>query len=431
MNRRQFLKRMGQGAVTAGAAWGFPTIVSAAAAGVGDRPSPSNRIAMAVLGIGWMGGANLDAFLNRDDVQVLAACDIFQPHLENGANKINAKYGDGGCSTYTDFRELLQRDDLDAICISLPDHWHAIPSVMAARAGLDIYGEKPLSYSLPEGRAMVNAMQRYGRIWQTGSWQRSRDNFHRACELVRNGRIGKVERVDVVLGGGHVDFDKTGNQKEPQPVPPGFDWNMWLGPAPWAPYSPARAHKSWRWNLDYGSGMLLDWVGHHLDIAHWGLDLDHTGPVEIEGSMDFPEGLWNAPTTFGFKTRYANGIEMTIRSYGRGGTTWYGDKGSVFVTREALEATPDKILKEVIEPGEIHLTKSNDHYENFIHGIRTRQPTITPIETAHRSASVGHLCLVAGKLGRRVRWNPATEQFVNDAEADRLLGRAMRAPWHL
>lgn len=431
MNRREFLKKVGRGAAAVGITSGFPTIVSAAAVGSGSRPSPSNRITIAILGHGWMGSGNLDAFLGRDDVQVIAACDLYQPHLQSAAKKINDKYGDKGCATYTDFREMLQRKDLDAICISLPDHWHSIPAVMSARAGLDIYGEKPLSYSLPEGRAMVEAVEKYGRAWQTGSWQRSRDNFHQACELVRNGRIGKVHRVEVVLGGGHSDFDGTRDQDEPVPVPEGLDWDMWLGPAPWAPYCPARVHKNWRWNLDYGSGMLLDWVGHHVDIAHWGLGFDHTGPVEVQGTMDLPEGIWNAPEQFEFNTRYANGIEMVIRSRGRGGTTWFGDKGSIFVTRGEIEADPPTILKQIIEPGEIRLTKSTDHYANFIESIRTRQPAITPIETAHRSASVGHICLVAGKLGRKVRWNPDSEEFVNDPDANRLLGRAMRAPWHL
>lgn len=431
MNRREFLKTLSRGAMAAGVTWGFPTIVSASALGKGGRPAPSNRIVLGALGIGWMGTGNLTEFLNHEDVQVVAVCDVDQEHLDAARSRVDGHYGNSDCAAYKDFREMYARGDLDAVTIALPDHWHAIPAILAARAGMDIYGEKPFSYSLPEGRAMVEAVKRHGRVWQTGSWQRSRENFHQACELVRNGRIGKVHRVEIVLGGGHPDFAGTRDRKEVEPVPAGLDWDMWLGPAPWAPYAPARVHKNWRWNLDYGSGMLLDWVGHHLDIAHWALGFDETGPVEIEGTIDHPEGIWNAPKTFEFLCRYANGVEMQIKSSGRGGARWIGDKGSIFVTRGVIESDPPGLLKEPIGPGELRLPRSTDHYQNFIDAVRTRQDAITPAETAHRSASVGHVCLVAGKLGRKVRWNPELEQFVNDPEADRLLSRPARGPWHL
>lgn len=432
MNRRTFLKKIGRGALAAGAAWGFPAIVPASALGRDGRPAPSNRITMAALGLGWMGGANLNAFLGKEEVQVVALCDIYPPHLEAALKKVNEHYKNQDCATYTDFREMIGRGDLDAIMIALPDHWHAIPAIMAARAGLDIYGEKPLSHNLPEGRAMVEAVTRYGRVWQTGSWQRSRSDFHKACELVRNGRIGRVRKIEVGLGGGHPDFDGTGHRVLPEPIPEGFDYDMWLGPAPYAEYCPARVHKTWRWNLDYGGGMLLDWVGHHVDIAHWAMGYDETGPVEVEGTFTWPTGLWNAPTEFDFTCRYADGVVMEVTSRRhRGGTKWIGDDGWVFVTRGAIEAHPASLLNEVIGPEEIRLPRSEDHYQNFLDSIRTREPTITPCETAHRSASVGHVCMVAGKLERKVRWNPELERFVDDPEADRLLSRPMRSPWHL
>lgn len=432
MNRRDFLKKMSQGAVAAGAAWGFPTIISAAALGKDGRVAPSNRIVMGALGLGWMGGANLNAFLGKDEVQMIALCDIDPGHLKAATDKVNKHYDDQGCATYTDFRELIGRGDLDAITIALPDHWHAIPAIMSAQAGLDIYGEKPLSYSLPEGRAMCNAMERYGRIWQTGSWQRSRGDFHKACELVRNGRIGRVSRIEVGISGNHVDFDGTKDRFMPEPIPEGFDYEMWLGPAPYAEYCPARVHKSWRWVSDYGGGMLLDWIGHHGDIAHWGMDYDRTGPVEIEGTMGWPDGFWNAPNSFDFTCRYADGVEMEISSTRfKGGTKWIGDKGTVFVTRGEFETSPSSLMTEVIGPGEVRLKKSDDHYKDFLDSVRTREPTLTPCETAHRSASVGHLCMAAGKVGRKLNWNPDTEQFLNDDEANRLLSRPMRSPWHL
>lgn len=431
MDRRRFLKTVGRGALAAGAAWGFPTIVPASAVGKGARPAPSNRIVVGALGLGWMGGSNLKAFLDRDQVQVVALCDIDQNHLNAARNKVNESYGDEGCAVHHDWRELIGRGDLDAVTIALPDHWHAIPAIAAARAGLDIYGEKPLSYSLPEGRAMCEAVKRYGRIWQTGSWQRSTENFHRACELVRNGRIGQVRRIEVGLGSGHVPFDGMGDRKSPEPVPEGFDYEAWLGPAPWAPYCPARTHKNWRWCMDYGGGLLLDWVGHHLDIAHWAMGYDHTGPVEIEGTIDSPEGIWNAPKEYDFTCRYADGVEIHISSRLKGGTKWIGDNGWVFVTRGVIDAGPKSILDERIGPGEERVYKSSNHYDNFLECIRTRRETITPCETAHRSASVAHLCLAAGKLQRRLRWNPDTEQFVNDPEAQTVLHRTMRSPWHL
>ncbi len=432
MNRRQFLKRMSVAAV--GAA-GFPSIVPASVLGKSGATAPSNRIVMAGIGFGMMGIPNMRSFLEKDEVQWVAVCDVDENNLRQARDIVNVKYGNKSCAVYHDFRELYRRKDIDAVSIALPDHWHAIPVIAAAQAGLDIYGEKPLSHDLLEGRAMCNAVKRYNRIWQTGSWQRSVANFHRACELVRNGRIGKVLKVEVGLPSGHTDFGRTAGQETIEPPPATLDYDFWIGPAPYAPYCPARVHKNWRWIMDLGGGQLMDWVGHHVDIAHWGLDFDNTGPVEIEGYGEFPRrGLWNSPTRYYLQAKYADGTPMTIAGGHReirGGTKWIGEFGWIWVNRGGLEAQPSHILNDFIGPDETRLTKSRDHHQNFLDCVKSRRQTITPIEVAHRSASVGHLGVIAMELGRKIHFNPETETIIDDPEATRLLSRAYRSPWQL
>lgn len=432
MKRREFLKAAGQALAGIGLAGGFPAIVPASALGRGGSVAPSNRVVMGSVGIGWMGASNTQSFLEQPDVQMVAICDLEKSIRDEWKAKVDAKYGDEGCTVYTDWRELMDRDDLDAVTLALPDHWHAIPAIWAARKGLDVYGEKPFSRTLGEGRAMVNALEQYGRVWQTGSWQRSRDNFHQACELVRNGRVGKIVRVEVGINGGQHDFQGTGHQKTPMEVPAGFDYDMWLGPAPYAPYAPARIHKNWRHILDYGGGMLLDWVGHHVDIAHWGLGLDDTGPVQIEATGYLPSGLWNAPTTFDVKSKYANGIEFNIGSHLGSGTRWIAEDGTwLHVNRGYIKASDPKILEERIGADEIQLRRSLDHHADFLTSVKTRRVTITPAETAHRSASTGHLGLIAIQTGRKLKFDPVKETFVNDPGANEYLHQSMRAPWML
>jgi hypothetical protein len=281
---------------------------------------------------------------------------------------------------------------------------------------------------------MVDAVQRYKRIWQTGSWQRSQGRFRRACELVINGRVGKVSRVEVGLPTGGA----SGNPPV-SPVPEGLDWDFWLGPAPWRPfmkYSGQAPHWDWRWIMDFSGGQLTDWAGHHIDIAHWGLGLDRTGPVEIEGQGDYPaDGVYDTPTAYKFTCKYANGVTMTVANdqqvpHGMG-TCWYGDKGWVHVNRSGLWAEPAGILEEVIGPDETHLYESRDHTQNFLDCVKTREETVTPIDIAWRSITVGHLGEIAMLLGRKVHWDPDKIQFVGDDEATRLMSRPMRSPWHL
>jgi len=432
MKRRQFLKTL---PLAVAGATGFPTIVRASALGRSGAIAPSNRIVMAGIGFGMMGLPNMKAFLSKDEVQWVAVCDLDEKHLFEARDIVNEKYGHTDCATYKDFRELFLRRDLDAVSIAVPDHWHAILAISAARAGFDIYGEKPLTHSLREGRALSDAIKRYGRVWQTGSWQRSVENFHQACELVRNGRIGKVLKIEVGLPQGHYDFAGTFGQETIAPPPPELDYDFWVGPAPYAPYCPARVHMNWRWNMDFGGGQLMDWIGHHLDIAHWGMAWDYTGPVEIEGRGEFPEsGIYNSAKRYYLTAKYADGTALVIAGgYPeiRGGTKWIGEYGWVWVDRGVFETYPPNLIHEVIGPNETKLYKSRDHYQNFLDCVKSRALTITPCEVAHRSASVGHLGVIAIELARKIRWDPATESIIDDPEAERLLSRAYRKPWVL
>lgn len=432
MKRRDFLKSL---PVAAAGLTGFPDIVPASALGKGGRTAPSNRIVMAGIGYGMMGIPNMKSFLSKDEVQWVAVCDVDEEHLEQARSMVNEKYGNKSCAVYRDFREICLRRDIDAVSIAVPDHWHAVMSIDCARAGFDIYGEKPLTHSLREGRALCEAVTRYGRIWQTGSWQRSVDNFHRGCELVRNGRIGKIVKIEVGLPEGHYDFAGTFGQEMIKVPPPGLDYDLWVGPAPYVPYCKARVHMNWRWNMDFGGGQLMDWVGHHVDIAHWGMGWDDTGPVEMKGRGEFPEnGIYDSAIRYYVEAKYADGTPMVIAGgYPeiRSGTKWIGDRGWVWVNRGEFETYPPDLVHEVIGPNEVRLYKSRDHYQNFLDCVRSRALTITPAEVAHRSASVGHLGVIAIEAGRKINWDPETEKIIDDPEAERLLSRAYRKPWQL
>jgi predicted dehydrogenase len=432
MNRRQFLKGLSAAAV---GALSFPAIVPASVLGKSGATAPSNRIVMAGIGFGMQGFPNMRNFLSKDEVQWVAVCDLDEHPLAQARDIVNAKYGNEDCAVFHDYRDLCLRKDIDAVSIAVPDHWHALLSIECARAGFDIFGEKPFSHSLLEGRAMCDAVQRYGRIWQTGSWQRSVENFHFACELVRNGLIGKIKRVEVGLPSGHYDFAGTFGQEALRSAPPNLDYDFWVGPAPYIPYCPARVHKNWRWNMDFGGGQLMDWVGHHVDIAHWGLGFDETGPVEIEGWGEFPEkGIYNSPTRYHLTATYEDGTPMIVAGGFpeiRSGTKWIGEYGWIWCDRGGLEAHPPNLLHAHIGPDEIRLFKSRDHFQNFLDCIRSRRPTITPSEVAHRSASVGHLGVIAMEVGRKVRFDPKNERILGDPEAERLLSRSYRSPWQL
>jgi predicted dehydrogenase len=424
--RRQFVK-------ASAVALAAPTILPSAALGRG-RTAPSERITMGLVGCGGMGRANLNGLLRHDDVQFVAVADpdivqrsAAQKTIEDYYGKQRADGTFAGCAAYNDFRELLARKDIDAIVQATPDHWHALVVTAAARAGKDIYGEKPLSLTIQQGRVMSDTVARYGRVFQTGSQQRSDRRFRFACELVRNGRIGRVHTVTCGLP----TTPTTGNHPT-KPVPEGFDYNLWLGPAPWAPYCDNRTHWNFRWILDYSGGQVTDWGAHHIDIAHWGLGLTRTGPIAVEGVGEFPEdGLWNAATNYRFTCDYATGVRIIVTNKFENGVKWEGEDGWVFVSRGRIDAHPKSLLQETIGPNEVHLLESPGHHRNFLECVRTRREPIAPIEEAHRTITVAHLGNIAMQLGRKVNWDPEAERFVDDPTAERMRDRAMREPWRL
>jgi predicted dehydrogenase len=390
---------------------------------------PGARVSLGVVGVGWMGLATMKIFMNDPRVQVAGICDIDSDHLNEAA----AAAPDA--RQFHEFEELLARPDIDAVYMAVPDHWHGIVAVTAARAGKDIYGEKPLAHSWAEGKAIVDAVERYRRVWQTGSWQRSMPDFRFACELVRNGRIGKVKRVEVGLPAGLTDWDGLGSKVDSAAPPKTLDWQRWLGPAPWAPYAPARVHKTWRWNYDTGGGSLMDWVGHHVDIAHWGMGMDDSGPVSVEASGEpSPHPIWNTPARWRVTARYAGDLTMLITGGHedvRPGTKWIGETGWVWVDRGGIEASPRSLLSSKILPGEVRLPVSQSHHRQFIDCVLTRSETLTPARVALRSATPGYLGNIAMQTGRTIRWDPVRQQILDDPIAERMLGRTPRSPWSI
>jgi len=437
LSRRHFLKSAGAAA--------FPYIIPSAALGKAGSVAPSNRIVMASIGVGGQGDRDMRSFLEHRDVQLVAVCDVDSGsrNYEQGwyrgrsaaVEAVTDHYAkhqrDGtysGCGEYGDYRELLARDDIDAVSIATPDHWHAVIAVAAAKSGKDIYCQKPLSLTIPGGRAIADAVSRYGRVFQCGSQRRSDAACRRSCELVRNGRIGKLHTVRVGLPGGHSNPGYS-MPATPMAVPEGFDYDMWLGPAPFAPYTHKRCHWTFRWILDYSGGQVTDWGAHFVDMAHWGMGTEHTGPIEVEGRGTFPNEttLWNTATSFHFECKYANGVNMIVSSRG-GGVRFEGSDGWIDL---AGATQPESIGTSVIGPHETRLYVSREQHANFVDCVKSRRPTAAPAEVAHRSITPSHLGNIAMQLGRKIRWDPDTEQIIGDETASRMLTRPMRAPWRL
>jgi predicted dehydrogenase len=446
--RREFIR---QTAAASAGALSAPWIISASSLGQDKKPAPSKRITIGAIGSGNMGMGDIRGLLGDPRVQVVAVCDVNRESAgywqgavagrEPGrrlveqhyaADKKSGKYK--GCDVYGDFRELIGRKDIDAVIVSTPDHWHAIPAIAAAKAHKDIYCQKPLSLTIAEGRAMSDAVKKYERVFQTGSQQRSDSNFRHTCELVRNGRIGKLHTVRVGLPAGRTDYAKTGDRKKPERVPEGFDYDFWLGPAPPAPYAPARCHVNFRWIYDYSGGQVTDWGGHHPDCAQWGMGTERTGPIEIRNAKGVfpPDELWNTATEYYFEAIYASGVKMIVSNKERSGVTFEGSDGWVWVDRGKRDANPKSLLESKIGPNETHLYESSNHYRNFIDCVLSRKEPAAPVETAHRSITICHLGNIAMRLGRdKLRWDPDKEQIQGDAEAAKMLSRPYREPWKL
>jgi predicted dehydrogenase len=427
LTRRTWLKR------TASAALAGPLVISARALGAdGGRPA-SDRIGVASIGIRNMGGHHLRGLVRSGDVQMVALCDVDYRNLEAAAQTVDKAYGERkkagtftGCFQSRDFRDVLQRRDVDAVVTAVPDHWHAPIAIAACEAGKDVYSEKPLSLTIPQGKAMVETVRRTGRVFQTGTQRRSWARARHVCELVRNGRIGKVERMTCGVGGWNRQCEPTW---EPEPVPPEFDYDMWLGPAPWAPYHHQRCHYSFRFIMDYSGGQLTNNGAHWADIGQWAFGADGSGPVEVEGTCDWPEsGLFTVPRNIDVTATYASGAKANFKDSG-GSPRFYGTEGWIDLDGKS---DPPGLFDSVIGPDAIRLYRSEgNHMANFLQCVRTRREPAAPVEVGHRSATVCHLGVIAMRLGRKVRWDPASERFPADPEAARLAERAMRAPWTL
>ncbi|MDP2337984.1 MAG: Gfo/Idh/MocA family oxidoreductase [Bacteroidota bacterium] len=411
----------------------LPHIIPSSAMGMNGMVPPSDRIVMGSIGVGSQGTYNMNNFLRFRQVQYVSMCDLDTSHLEKASAIVNKKYSNTDCRTYKDYREFLEKEKIDAVCISVPDHWHSIAYVAAANSKLDIYGEKPLARSIGEGQQIVKAVRKNNIIWQTGSWQRSKANFHEAAELVFNGRLGKVEHVEVGLPNGN----KLIGMPPIQEVPAELDWDFWLGSAPKVPYRGV-CHWNWRWILDYSGGQLTDWAGHHIDIAQWGLGLDRTGPEEISGEGVYPPSgeLYNVPVEYDFTCKYKSGVTIRVANASRlpqgMGVTWYGENGWIHVDREdKLIASKPELLSEKLGADKKPLYKSNDHWGNFLECVHSRKETITPVEVAHRAISVGLLGEIAMTTKQKIQWDPVKEQIINNDEASKLLMRPFRSPWKI
>jgi len=426
IGRRTFLKRT----AAAGAGIALPYFVRPSALGKAGTVAASERITLGMIGTGGHGrGVNLKNFLGFDDAQVVAVCDVDRAQAEIALGMVSKKYGDRGCAIYSDFRDILARSDIDAVMISTPDHWHVPISIAAAKAGKDIECEKP-TLTVEEGRELVKTMKRYNRVFQWSTEDRAVNVYHRMCELVRNGRIGKVHTIKVELPSGPA---QPGNP-EPMPVPEGFDYDMWVGPAPWAPYTKDRCHWNFRWISDYSGGMLTDWGAHLIDGAQWGNNTEHTGPVEVEGKGVFwRDGLYNTAKDYHIKYTYADGVKLLVDSGTpslrfEGTDGWIGNRG----WRAPLQAEPISILDSVIGPNETHLfTCPQGEQRNFLDCVKSRRECYFPPETGQRCFTIAHIGNIAMMLGKKLKWDPQAERFPDNDEANRMLGRAMRSPWHL
>jgi len=428
ISRRGFLTRI---ASVAGGAAAFPYVVASSALDNAGGVAASNRITMGFIGVGSHGiGMNLRTFLGQSDCQAVAVCDVDSNQIKKARDMVNQKYGNTDCGAYKDFRDVIARDDIDAVMVSTPDHWHVPISLAALRAGKDVECEKP-TLTVREGRLLVETVERYGRVFQWSTEDRAVHQYHRMCELVRNGRIGKVHTVHVELPSGP---GKPGNAK-PMPVPDGLDYDMWLGPAPFRPYC-GRDHLpyQWRWILDYSGGQLSDWGAHLLDGAQWGSDTEHTGPVEVEGDGVFCEGgLYDTAKQYRIEYKYAGGLRMIVSSGTpslkfEGSEGWIGNRG----WRAPLQAERKSILDSVIGPNETHLyTCKGGEQRNFLDCVKSRKECYFPPEKGQRCFTISHIGNISMLLGRKLRWDPEKEEFVNDEQANRMLSRSMRGPWHL
>lgn len=441
MMRRTFLRNA---TITMGAACVAPTIVPASVFGAEEKPAPSERITVGMIGVGRQAKFyNVRQFLEMPDVQILAVCDVDAWRLANGKQQVEDVYGKNapsgayhGCDTYVDFHDVLARRDIDAVMISTPDHWHTPMALAAMEAGKDVSLEKPITRCIAEGRKLSDTASKLSRIFRVDSEMRSYPQTVRAAELVRNGRVGKVHTVTVGVPGSDVGCS-------PQPdmsVPDELNYELWQGPAPRVPYTEFRVHKpkayerpGWMRHLFYCDGMITNWTAHFNDVAAWCADLERTGPVEIEGSGEYPpaESFWNVLLSFNVKMRFANGVQWT---YGTDHPYFKieGSEGSIswdYTDRDKLQAEPASILDSKIGPDELHFYVKTDK-QDFIDGVKSRQQTLEPAEVGHRMSSLGHLGHIAIQTGEKLRWDPNGERFIGNEAANGMLNKPIHTPRH-
>lgn len=424
MKRRNFLQTAG-----------LSTAATILPSSVFGRNAPSKQVTFGFVGTGGMGGANIDRVLRLQGQgsRILAVCDVDRFHREAAAAKVNKAQGNKDCALVGDFRELTRRDDIDAIVVSTPDHWHALPAIDAIRHGKDVYVEKPLTLTVREGQVLVAELRKHERVGQTGTQQRSDRSFRLVADLIRNGRIGKVKRIEVLIPANNKHI---GAAWEPQEIPEGLDYNFWLGPAPWAPFHRQRTHYQFRFNLDYAGGQTTNWGAHYIDIAQWALGTDETGPIEVGGFGVFPQtGLFTSPTRVDFMVRYKDGTPMRVRTRTDGvfdgNIVFHGENGWIDVSRSKLKASDPKLLEATFDEGAKRVYVSTSHMGNFLDCIRNRKRCVSDLAIGHRTTTICNLGNIAMQLKRKLRWDPAKETFIDDIQANRLLQRPMRAPWAL
>jgi predicted dehydrogenase len=422
ISRREFLRTSRNLTLGVGVGLALPNIfLNRTKAASGQNPSEFIRI-------GFI-GTGLRALQNMGGLgkYAVAVCDVDKKHLATGKAKADELSG-RSCATYSDYRKLLEDKSIDAVCITVPDHWHALAAADSCEAGKDVYCEKPLTLTIAEGQALVKVVRRTKRILQTGSQQRSDPKFHKGCEYVRNGRLGKIKTVKVGIP--KVNF--SGPPVPDSEPPPELDYNFWLGPAQKRPYNEKRVHYLFRFFWDYSGGQMTNFGAHHLDIAQWALGMDDSGPVSAEAKARYNADHWyEVPEQFEATFEYANGAKVMCgqgEDY-RPGAFFEGEKGSLFIGRGALDADPEELIEEPIKDSEVHLYKSANHYQDWLDCIKTRKLPICDVAIGHRSASVCHLGNIAIRTGRKIKWDPKKEEIIGDAEAAKMVSRPYRAPW--
>ena len=425
-NRRAFL---GYAAAT-GAAIGLP----GAAFGAGDAVAPNDRIALACIGVGSMGKNNMKSFLQLPECRVVAVCDVYENRRRQAKDIVDTKYGDTGCAVYGDYRDVLARDDIDAVVITVQDHWHALIATAAARAGKDMYCEKPLGVSVEESRRIRDVARETKRVFQTGTWQRSLENFQHACRLARNGYLGDIHTLEVAAPGPNYRPKYTG-PLEPEPVPSGFDWEMWRGPAPKHEYNPGRvAWPDWYLIWDYCVGFICNWGVHHLDIANWGCPRIGKEPFEVVCKADYRnEGFTDNVNGWDATFTYPGGLKMIFKDADKqkAGCRFIGTEGWVHVDRSGIWAEPESLLTLEVKDTDLRLTDSTNHGANFLACIRSRKDPVSDVDAAHIASILGMLADIAARLDKKLAWDPEAERFTNSDEANTMLQRAMHNGWKL